>query len=108
MDNTINKQFTFDDNREISEQMAPWFIISIMIQTGDDCLVIVTGVAVVIALRHTAAVHPLPVPANRIRYLFYEKTTFGLAPDTFAIDLPKIDTKQRINGHCGKMKTFCP
>ena len=66
MDNTINKQFTFDDNREISEQMAPWFIISIMIQTGDDCLVIVTGVTVVIALRHTAAVHPLPVPANRI------------------------------------------
>ena len=66
MDNTINKQFTFDDNREISEQMAPWFIISIMIQTGDDCLVIVTGIAVVIALRHTAAVHPLPVPANRI------------------------------------------
>ena len=64
MDNTINKQFTFDDNREISEQMAPWFIISIMIQTGDDCLVIVTGVAVVIALPHTAAVYPLPVPAN--------------------------------------------
>ena len=64
MDNTINKQFTFDDNREISEQMAPWFIISIMIQTGDDCLVIVTGVAVVIALPHTSAVHPLPVPAN--------------------------------------------
>ena len=70
MDNTINKQFTFDDNREISEQMAPWFIISIMIQTGDDCLVIVTGVTVVIALRHTAAVHPLPVPANRILDLY--------------------------------------
>ena len=64
MDNTINKQFTFDDNREISEQMAPWLIISTMIQTGEDCLVIVTGVAIVIALRHTAAVHPLPVPAN--------------------------------------------